>query len=100
MELSEAQRKHLRRLGHKLKPVVLIGEAGLSAAVCEEIESALDHHELLKVSVRAGDRESRDRIIGQLCAQSSAELVQRVGNMALLFRANPRKKNRMRLPTA
>ena len=92
MALSEAQKKHLRGLGHQLKPVVMIGEAGLSPSLLEEYEASLQHHELIKVSVRVGDRKERDAIIRSLCEQGSAALIQRVGNMALLYRENPDKK--------
>lgn len=98
MTLSEAQKKYLRGLGHKLKPVIMIGESGLSDGVCAEFAGAIDHHELVKVSVRVGDRQERDRIIAKLCADHAASLVQRVGNMALLYRENPEKKKRIRLP--
>jgi RNA-binding protein len=92
MNLSESQKKYLRGLGHALKPLVLIGDAGLSESVRAEFESTLAHHELIKVSVRVGDRKLRDSIIRELCASSGAALVQRVGNMALLYRQNPEKK--------
>ena len=92
MPLTESQRKNLRRLGHGLNPVVMIGAAGLSDAVLEEAEGALDHHELVKIKVRVGDRAARDGIIGRLCAETGAELVQRIGHMALLYRANPDRK--------
>ena len=99
MTLSEAQKKHLRGLGHSLKPLIMVGDAGLSASLLAEFESTLAHHELIKVRVKVGDREARDRLIGELCESGSAELVQRVGNMALLYRANPKKeKNRIVLP--
>jgi RNA-binding protein len=92
MTLTEAQKKHLRGLGHALKPVIMVGEAGLSKSLLAEYETTLNHHELIKVSVRAGDRKLRDSIIEQLCTTGSATLVQRVGNMALLYRENPEKK--------
>jgi len=98
MALSEAQKKYLRGLGHKLKPVVMIADGGLSDSVAKEFETALDHHELIKVSVRVGDRGVRQEIIGKLCEQGPAELVQRIGNMALLYRENPEKTKRIRLP--
>jgi RNA-binding protein len=98
MTLSEAQKKHLRGLGHKLKPVVMVGEAGLSDSVLEEYRTTLDHHELIKVRVKAGDRAVRDRIIERLCAEGPAELVQRIGNMALVYRENPKKKKKILLP--
>ncbi len=92
MSLTDHQKKHLRGLGHALKPLILIGEAGLSDSVRAEFESTLSHHELIKVSVRVGDRKLRNEIIKELCASSGAALVQRVGNMALLYRENPEKK--------
>lgn len=87
MSLTESQCKHLRRLGHALKPTVLIGASGLTDGVVAEVESSLAHHELIKVRVRSGDREQRDAAIGEIVARTAAELIQRVGNMALIYRA-------------
>ncbi len=98
MALSEAQKKYLRGLGHPLKPVIMIADSGLSDAVASEFEIAITHHELIKVSVRVGDRPARDKIIDSLCSGKTTELVQRVGNMALLYRENPEKKKQIRLP--
>ena len=97
--LSESQKKHLRGLGHNLKPVIMVGDAGLTASLLAEFEATLAHHELIKVRVRAGDRNLRDSLIEELCRTGAAELVQRVGNMALLYKANPdKKKNRVLIP--
>ncbi len=92
MALTEIQRKNLRGRGHALHPVVMVGAAGLSDAVLEEAENALDHHELVKTRVRVGDRAARDAVIGRLCEATGAELVQRVGHMALLYRAYPDRR--------
>lgn len=92
MQLTERQRKHLRGLGHGLKPTVMIGEAGISDAVFAEFSSTILHHELIKVSVRVGDRKARDATIADLCDRSGAVLVQRVGNMALLYKENPENR--------
>ncbi len=101
MNLSEHQKKYLRGLGHQLKPVVIVGDAGLSESVLAEYESTLDHHELIKVRVRVGDRDTRDAIIEKLCSDSAAILIQRIGNVALLFRQNLKKKpeKRIRVPS-
>ena len=100
MNLSEHQKKYLRGLGHQLKPLIMVGDAGLSESVLAEYESTLSHHELIKVRIRVGDRDARDAIIDKLCTNSSAILVQRVGNVALLFRQNLKKKpeKRIKLP--
>ncbi len=86
MKLTESQSRHLRRLGHPLKPVVLIGAAGASPTVLAELNSALDHHELIKIRIRAGDRAARDAVIDKLVAESDAMLIQRVGHVALIYR--------------
>ena len=97
MNLTERQRKHLRGLGHALKPIVMIGDAGISDSVFAEFSSTILHHELIKVSVRVGDRKARDAMIDELCDRSGATLVQRIGNMALLYKENP-EKQRITLP--
>ena len=91
MTLSEKQRKHLRTLGHALKPVVMVGAKGLTESVLQELGQSIEHHELMKIRVSVGDRDARDAVIAEVCERSGAELVQRIGNIALLFRA--RKKN-------
>lgn len=96
MTLSEPQKKHLRGLGHHLKPVIVVGDGGLSEAVVKEFESTINHHELIKVRVRAADRESRDGIISKLCDKNTS-LVTRIGNVALIFRRNT-DKPRINLP--
>ena len=88
MNLSESQKKFLRGLGHQLKPIIMVGDAGLSESVMNEFCSTIEHHELIKVRVRAGDRETRDKIISELCEKGSAELVTRIGNVALVYRRN------------
>ena len=101
MHLTEQQKKYLRGLGHHLKPLILVGDKGLSESVLAEFESTLDHHELIKVRVRVGDRDVRDQIIAKLCATASADLIQRTGNVALLYRPNLKKKpdKRIRIPS-
>ena len=90
MSLSEIQKRQLRKLGHDLKPVVMIGANGLTDGVCNEIDLSIAHHELIKIKVSVGDRDARDEIITELCQRASAELVQRIGNIALVYRRNPK----------
>ena len=88
MSLTESQCKHLRGLGHHLKPLVLVGSDGLSVGVVAEINSSLDHHELIKVRVRSSGRKERDELIAELARRSFAQLIQRIGNVALIYRAS------------
>ena len=89
--------RQLRALAHKLRPVVTIAAKGLSPTVLEELNRALNDHELIKVKVTVGDRDQRESVIHSVCEHSGAVLVQRIGNIATLLRtnaqANPKKSN-------
>lgn len=91
MTLSEAQKKHLRGLGHQLKPIITVGGAGLTDAVQKEFDTTIEHHELIKIRVRVGDRSARDAIISELCDRGAAQIVTRIGNVALVYRKNDDK---------
>lgn len=87
--LSDTQRKHLRRLGHDRNPIVLIGNAGLGPNLVAEMDRALNDHELVKVRARVGDRDLRDELLAELATATRSEIVQRIGHVALFYRAHP-----------
>lgn len=91
MPLTDKQKKYLRGLAHDLKPVVHVGNAGVTPGVTAELAHNLEHHELIKVKLRVGDRDVRDAAIGRVIEDSDAELVARIGNVAILFRRNADK---------
>ncbi len=97
--LTNLQKHHLKTLAHHHKPIVIIGNHGLTPAVIHEIFLALDHHELIKIRVNAGDREARETLISDICAATRADMVQRVGHIATLFRRNPENPH-VELPSA
>ncbi len=92
MELKETQKKRLKGRAHSLKPVIMIGQHGLKASILEELITALEYHQLIKVKISVGDRAARDVIIKQLLAHApKARLIQQIGNMAVLYQRNPEK---------
>lgn len=97
MKLTEKQKKHLRGAAHSLKPIISLGDKGITDAFVQELDATLEHHELIKLKVRAGDRDSRDQAIDEVIGRVSATLVSRVGNVATLYRAR-RKKPGIVLP--
>jgi len=90
--LSNKQIRHLRSLAHDLKPVVIIGDKGLTQAVIDEIGNALETHELIKVKVRAEEREERDQMIEKMTQKTQATKVQLVGHIVTLFKRNKEAK--------
>jgi RNA-binding protein len=85
--LSEKQLRFLRARAHALKPVIQVGQHGLSTSVCAETARALGDHELIKVRVQAADRAARDALIAELVRQTASALVTRIGHTAVLFKA-------------
>lgn len=88
--MNSAEIKKLRAAAHNLNPVVMIGQAGLTAAVLAEIDSALNAHELIKIKIRA-EKEERLQISQQICEETDAELIQNIGQIAVVYRKNPDK---------
>ena len=100
MTLSNDEKKHLRRLGHNLKPIVTVAGNGLNENVIAELDRALDDHELIKVKLAVGDRSAKAQIINAICEQLNALNVQTIGHMLLLLRRakipNPKLSNLLR----
>ncbi len=87
--ISSPERRALRAKAHALKPVVLLGQHGVTPAVVTAIEEALVAHELIKVRLRGIEREVRDAVITDLAARLQAEIVNLIGHIVTLYRANP-----------
>ena len=90
MKLSSSQKRFLRGMTHHINPVVMVGDKGLSENVLEEIEIALDHHELIKVKLRT-DRDTRRVLSREIAEKFAAEIVQQIGQVTCFFRRNKKK---------
>ena len=91
MIFDTATKKRLRAEAHQLKPVVMIGQHGYSAAVAAAMDEALVDHELIKVRLRGIERKLREAVIADICRELDAEFVALIGAVATLYR--PRPKN-------
>lgn len=88
--MNSVDKKQLRANAHTLKPVVIIGQSGLTDAVLAEVELALNSHELIKVKIRA-ERDERKLISEKICGTTGAELIQSIGQIVVIYRYNPKK---------
>jgi RNA-binding protein len=91
MQLNDKQKKHLRGIAHDLKPIIHVGNSGVSDGLITELDQTLEHHELVKVKLRVGDRDARNHAIETMIEKTRASLVARIGNTAVLYRR--RNKN-------
>ena len=98
--VDKTQQKRFRAIGHQLNPIVTIGGNGFSDNVVAELQRALEDHELIKVKIHADDRDDRAKTVAELIKITSAQLIQRVGNVALIYRPaakpQPGKSNILR----
>ena len=92
MKLSNKQKQHLKGLAHQLKPVVQLGQNGLTEGVLAEIENALSFHELIKVKVATDDREMKQLIIDAIVRETEAIYIAKIGHIVVLFRQSENKK--------
>ena len=92
MKLTNKQKQHLKGLAHSLKPVVIVGGNGVTENVLAEIDSALTHHELIKVKVASEDREEKKALMDHIVEQSGAVKLQVIGHMLIIYRQSEDKK--------
>ena len=89
MHLSSTEKKRFRSIGHKLNPVVIIAQKGLTENIKKEIERALTKHELIKIKLITGKRENKKTITELICEEFEAECIHAIGHVILLYRASP-----------
>ncbi len=94
--LTGKETRHLRGLGHHLKPVVMIGKEEVNDRVIQAVEESLDAHELIKVKIQEGCMMDREELAGIIVERTGAALVQILGKTLLFYR--PSDKEKIKLP--
>jgi RNA-binding protein len=96
MTLSNADKKQYRAIGHNLNPVVIIAQKGVTESIRQEIERALNSHELIKIKLLAS-REEKKSLTNAICDEFNAECIQSIGHIILIYRTakkpDPRLSN-------
>ena len=87
--VNSFQAKYLRGLAHKLKPVVFIGQKGLTPTVIQSTEEALNRHELIKIKVRVDKGAEAEAIGEDLARRVPCHLVKRIGKVLIVFAPSP-----------
>lgn len=95
--LKKSQIIYLKKLSQEIKPVILIGNQGLSQMVHKEIDCALTAHELIKIKLGNLADEIQQQMIDQIKQSQQAHFVYKIGHNAVFYRQNP-QKNKISLP--
>jgi RNA-binding protein len=98
--LSSRRRSELRSEAHKLSPVVIIGDKGLTDEVLAEIDRSLKAHELIKVRAATDERDARAVWIETICDRLQAHPVQQIGKIFVIYRENPKEEKKTAKPGA
>ncbi len=97
MTLTGKQKNYLRGVAHGLNPVVMIGAKGLTDTVMDEIELALERHELIKIKLPSNQKAEKVALLAQITGKSNSEPVQLIGRIGVIYRAASEPK--LALPT-
>jgi len=99
-DLTSYQRKFLRGLAHGLKPIVFIGQKGLTASLAAALDQALTTHELVKAKfVEDKDKAHKAQTIDFLEKATASQMVGLVGHIAIFYRPQPdQEKRKISLP--
>jgi RNA-binding protein len=87
--LTGKQKRHLRALGHGLRPLVQVGKHGVVASVVSQTREVLAAHELVKVKLLETCPVDRDECAAALAEATGADIAQVLGRTMLLYLPNP-----------
>jgi RNA-binding protein len=90
--LTKEQKRQLKAQAHHLNPVVTAGQNGMTDNLIAEINHALDTHEIIKLRINTAERDARKEMVAQICEKTTAELIDAIGHVAVIFRKRPKKK--------
>jgi RNA-binding protein len=91
-KLTPRQKKYLKGLAHHLDPVVSVGKGGVSTELIKSVEQCLKAKELIKVRVLTDDRDVCADSLASISQQVNAQLIQSIGHIGVMYRANPKRK--------
>ena len=87
-DLNQTEKKALKARAHALKPIVIVGNAGLTENVLHEIDRALEHHELIKVRLNAADKQQRTCLSEKIAMELTCDCLQVIGHIGIFYRKN------------
>jgi RNA-binding protein len=88
-KLTGKQARHLRALGHNLKPTVMVGKEAVTHKLVAACKEQLAIHELIKVKILENCPQDRKDVAAELAAQTGASVAQILGRTLLLYLAGP-----------
>lgn len=88
-KLTGKQARHLRALGHKLKPIVMVGKEAVTEKLITSCKEQLAAHELIKVKILEACPQDRKEVAAELAQHTGAGVAQILGRTILLYLPSP-----------
>jgi RNA-binding protein len=93
--LTGFQKKALKAKAHHLKPVILIGQKGLTEDLIQSVHEALEAHELIKIKfLDHKEKQEKSDILSALELRTKSLRVGLIGHTAIYFRPHPDPEKR------
>ena len=92
-ELTSAQRKYLRKIGHHLDPLIIIGKQGVTDMLVRAVTQELEHHELVKIRFNEFKDEKRE-LTDEIERRTGSHVAGMIGHVALLYKQQPDEEKR------
>ena len=94
-KLTSIQAKFLRGIAHALKPVVFVGQKGVTPALIASTDEAFQRHELIKVKfIDFKEKEQKKEIAAALENKTNSQLAGMIGHVAIFYRPQDDPKKR------
>jgi RNA-binding protein len=99
--LKGFEKRYLRGLAHSLKPLVYVGQKGITRSLVDAMNDALERHELVKIKfLEVKDKEKKLALIQQIASSVAGQVVGMVGHTASFYRQQTDPERRqINLPT-
>lgn len=94
MELRGKQKRYLRARAHSYRPVFSIGKNGLTEAWLNQLDGALDNHELLKINIQQSSDVTTSELKNFIESNTNIQVVQVIGRVLVLFKVSETEENR------
>ncbi len=95
IQLTGAQRKYLRGLAHNLNPSAFVGAKGVTTALIQEADNALNASELIKIKfIDHKEKDVKAALLDEITARLKCHVAGTIGHVAVLYRPHPESEKR------
>jgi RNA-binding protein len=94
-KLTSIQAKYLRGLAHALKPVVFVGQKGVTPPLIKSTDEAFRSHELIKVKfIDNKEKDQKKEIAAAIENKTDCRMAGMIGHIAIFYRPHSEPEKR------